>query len=133
MRRFLRLPTLEGASSSAKVPFAGFCHRLPLARPDVGHILTLDVSPEARRGGIGKDAPGGSDRRAWCESGRKRKRSSRSTSRTRRDRVLREASGFAEAGRLADYYGEGRDAFEMVRRESAEGSNSQSRLLTPDP
>jgi ribosomal-protein-alanine N-acetyltransferase len=130
MRRFLRLSTCEAVVVEREGAVTAFCigYRSPSR---TGRILTIDVSPEARRGGIG--------RMLLAEVTAPLRRAGATETVLEVD-VTNDGAvefyrrlGFRSRGRVADYYGEGRDAFEMTRRESAEESDSRSRLLTPDP
>jgi [ribosomal protein S18]-alanine N-acetyltransferase len=130
MRRFLRFSSHEALVVERDGQITAFCigYRSP-AR--TGRILTIDVSASERRNGIG---------RALLEEV-----GARLTRAGARQTVLEvdvsnegaiafyERLGFRRTERIPDYYGEGRDAFEMIRQESAERSSSSGRLLTPDP
>jgi ribosomal-protein-alanine N-acetyltransferase len=130
MRRFLRFSTHEALVVERNGQITAFCigYRSP-AR--TGRILTIDVSPSERRNGIG--------RMLLEEVG------ARLTRAGARETVLEvdvsnegaiafyERLGFRRTARVADYYGPGRDAYEMARQESAARPSQPSRLLTPDP
>lgn len=130
MRRFLRFSTREALVVERAGQITGFCiaYRSP-AR--TGRILTIDVSASERRNGIG---------RTLLEEARARLARAGARETVLEVDVSNEGAiafyerlGFRRTARIPDYYGEGRDAFEMTRQESAERTRSPSRLLTPDP
>jgi ribosomal-protein-alanine N-acetyltransferase len=109
---FLDLESLEGVGVDAKGELIGFAIGY-LRRPALGGVLTLDVEPAHRRGGIG---------RALFQELLDRLE-------TAGARVVRlevdvrnapaisfyRSFGFRRLGRIRDYYGDGKDAFEMER------------------
>ncbi len=116
--RFFELESLEGVAADLRGRLAGFAIGY-LRRPTIGGVLTLDVDPDARRKGLG--------RALFEELLARLERAGASAVRLEVD--VRNAGavafyrsfGFRKLGRIADYYGEGKDAFEMERR-AATGS-----------
>jgi len=114
MRRFLSLATRVALVAHDHEGVAGFCigYRSP---PRTAHILTLDVRASNRRSGLG--------RRLLQETiGRLVAAGAVETALevdVRNLDAIRfyERLRFERVGRLENYYGEGRDAFEMIRRE----------------
>ncbi len=112
---FLSLESLEGVAVHSGRKLIGFAIGY-LRRPSLGGILTLDVDPEHRRGGIG--------RTLFEELLARLERAGAETISLEVD--VRNAPaisfyrrfGFRKVGRIRDYYGEGRDAFEMERGEA---------------
>ncbi|HYK42393.1 MAG TPA: GNAT family N-acetyltransferase [Thermoanaerobaculia bacterium] len=125
MRRFLRFSTREAVVVERDARITAFCigYRSP-AR--TGRILTIDVSASERRNGIGK---------MLLEevAGRLSRAGARETVLevdVTNEGAIRfyERLDFRRTARIADYYGVGRDAYEMVRRASAPGRDHP----TPD-
>jgi ribosomal-protein-alanine N-acetyltransferase len=114
MRRFLALTTRVALVAHEETGLAGFCigYRSP---PRTARILTLDVRASNRRTGLGRRllqqtvdrmvAAGATETALEVD--------------VRNQSAIRFYEGlrFERVGRLADYYGPGRDAFEMLRRE----------------
>jgi [ribosomal protein S18]-alanine N-acetyltransferase len=115
MRRFLSLTTRVALVAHDQEGLAGFCigYRSP---PRTAHILTLDVRASSRRNGLGRRLLQGTVSRL-VEAGA---RETALEVDVRNLGAIRFYEGlkFKRVGRLSDYYGFGRDAFEMVRRES---------------
>lgn len=112
IRAFLDLESLQGLVAEAAGRFVGFAIGY-LRRPALGGVLTLDVDPRARRRGVG--------RVLFAELLARLESAGASVIRLEVD-VRNEAAaafyrsfGFRRLGRLADYYGPGRDGFEMER------------------
>ena len=110
IRRFLRLPTARAVAVDGDGGLAGFAIGYR-PRPRRGVILTLDVHPGERRRGLGRDLlahliallveDGARELTLEVDVG------------NRGAIRFYERFGFRVVGRLAAYYGEGRDAFEM--------------------
>lgn len=113
---FFELESLEAIVAQGRGRLVGFAIGY-LRRPAIAGILTLDVDAEARRQGVG--------RALFTELLARLERAGATTVRLEVD--VRNASamafyrsfGFRKVGRIPDYYGEGRDAFEMERATSA--------------
>jgi len=109
---FLELESLEGVVAVSRGRLVGFGIGY-LRRPGQGGVLTLDVDPEHRRRGLG--------RALFTELLARLERAGASQVRLEVD--VRNAGalafyrsfGFRKLGGISDYYGEGRDAFEMER------------------
>lgn len=109
---FFELESLEAVVAEIRGKLVGFAIGY-LRRPAIAGILTLDVDADARRQGVG--------RTLFTELLARLERAGASAVRLEVD--VRNASamgfyrsfGFRRLGRIADYYGEGRDAFEMER------------------
>jgi ribosomal-protein-alanine N-acetyltransferase len=116
---FLGLESLEGVAAEAHGRLVGFAIGY-LRRPTLAGVLTLDVDPAWRRKGVG--------RVLFTDLLERLQRSGATTIRLEVD--VRNAGaiafyrsfGFRRLGRIADYYGDGRDAFEMERGQKAAGS-----------
>jgi ribosomal-protein-alanine N-acetyltransferase len=118
MRRFLGLASREAVVAQSGDEIAGFCigHRTP---PSVARIVTLDVSYLHRRMGVG---------RALL-----RETMSRLSLAGARETILEvdvrnagaiafyERLGFERTGRIPDYYGPGRPAYEMAQPSGSGG------------
>jgi ribosomal-protein-alanine N-acetyltransferase len=110
---FFGLETLEGVAAQAGERLVGFAIGY-LRRPTLAGVLTLDVDPAVRRQGVG--------RRLFHDLLARLERAGAPSIRLEVD--VRNAAalafyrsfGFRRLGRIADYYGEGKDAFEMERR-----------------
>lgn len=117
---FLELESLEGVVAESRGRLVGFAIGY-LRRPGLGGVLTLDVEPEQRRRGVG--------RALFAELLARLERAGASEVRLEVDvrnagaQAFYRAFGFRKLGRIPDYYGEGRDAFEMAR----EGGGPASR------
>ena len=109
---FLELESLEGIVAESKGRLVGFAIGY-LRRPGLGGVLTLDVEPEQRRRGVG--------RALFAELLARLERAGASEVRLEVDvrntgaQAFYRSFGFRKLGRIPDYYGEGRDAFEMGR------------------
>ena len=109
---FLELDTLEGVAADAGGKLLGFAIGY-LRRATLGGVLTIDVEASARRGGVG--------RALLRELLARLERAGAETVRLEVD--VRNAGaiafyrsfGFRRIGRIPDYYGEGRDGYEMER------------------
>lgn len=112
IQTFLALESLEAVGAEAGGKLIGFAIGY-LRRPGLGGVLTLDVDPERRRGGVG--------RALFQELLARLERAGAVTVRLEVD--VRNAGaiafyrtfGFQRIGRIPDYYGDGRDAYEMER------------------
>ena len=119
---FLALESLEAVGAEADGKLIGFAIGY-LRRPGLGGVLTLDVDPERRRGGVG--------RALFQELLARLERAGARTVQLEVD--VRNAPaiafyrsfGFRRVGRIPDYYGDGRDAYEMER-----GKASGTRVRT---
>ncbi|MGH9369227.1 MAG: GNAT family N-acetyltransferase [Thermoanaerobaculia bacterium] len=113
---FLGLESLEGVVAETRGKLVGFAIGY-LRRPALGGVLTLDVDPDHRRGGVG--------RALFTELLARLERAG--TTAVRLEVDARNASaiafyrsfGLRKLGRIADYYGDGKDAFEMERGASS--------------
>jgi ribosomal protein S18 acetylase RimI-like enzyme len=109
---FLELESLEGVAAEARGRLVGFAIGY-LRRPTLGGVLTLDVDPGQRRRGLG--------RALFAELLARLKRAGASAVRLEVDVrntgaiAFYRSFGFRKLGRLTDYYGERKDAFEMER------------------
>ena len=109
---FLELESLEGVVAESKGRLVGFAIGY-LRRPGLGGILTLDVESEQRRRGVG--------RALFAELLARLERAGAPEVRLEVDvrntgaQAFYRSFGFRRLGRIPDYYGEGRDAFEMAR------------------
>jgi ribosomal-protein-alanine N-acetyltransferase len=121
---FLDLESLEGVVAEARGGLIGFAIGY-LRRPALGGVLTLDVDPGWRRSGVG--------RALFEELLSRLERSGAETVRLEVD--VRNAGaiafygsfGFRRLGRLAGYYGPGRDGFEMERGAASGSAPPESR------
>lgn len=118
IRRFLSVPGAECLLEESGGELRGFALGYP-DPPDVARVITLDVHPAARRGGLGRRlletllarlAAAGAER-AVLEV----------DVRNEGAIAFYQGLGFRTTGRIPSYYGEGLDAWEMVR-EPAGGS-----------
>jgi ribosomal-protein-alanine N-acetyltransferase len=106
------LETLEGVSAASGRKLVGFAIGY-IRRPALGGVLTLDVDPAYRRGGVGRSL--------FTELLGRLERAGAETVRLEVDVrnsvaiAFYRSFGFRRVGRIPDYYGEGRDAFEMER------------------
>lgn len=109
---FLELESLQGVVAESKGRLIGFAIGY-LRRPGLGGVLTLDVDPEHRRRGVG--------RLLFAELLLRLQRAGASAVRLEVDvrnaaaQAFYRSFGFRRLGRMPDYYGEGRDAYEMER------------------
>jgi len=109
---FFDLESLQGVSAEVEGRLAGFAIGY-LRRPGLGGVLTLDVDPGQRRRGLG--------RALFTELLARLERAGAGEVRLEVD--VRNASaiafyrsfGFRRRRRISNYYGEGKDAFEMER------------------
>jgi len=112
LESFFELESLQGVLAAAGRKLVGFAVGY-IRRPSLGGVLTLDVDPAHRRGGVG--------RALFTELLERLARAGAETVRLEVD--VRNAGaiafyrsfGFRRIGRIPDYYKEGRDAFEMER------------------
>lgn len=115
---FLDLESLQGVVALSRGRLLGFAIGY-LRRPGQGGVLTLDVEPEQRRRGVG--------RALFAELLARLERAGASEVRLEVDvrnagaQAFYRSFGFGKLGRIPDYYGEGRDAFEMERGASPRG------------
>jgi ribosomal-protein-alanine N-acetyltransferase len=124
---FLGLESLEGVVAEARGELIGFAIGY-LRRPALGGVLTLDVDPDQRRGGVG--------RALFTELLSRLGRAGAETLRLEVD--VRNAGAiafyrsfdFRKLGRVPDYYGEGKDAFEMERGAESTARPSARRTTT---
>jgi ribosomal-protein-alanine N-acetyltransferase len=114
---FLELESLEGIVAEARAALIGFAIGY-LRRPALGGVLTLDVDPDWRRSGVG--------RALFEELLSRLEQAGAETVRLEVD-VRNEGAmafyrsfGFRRIGRIPEYYGDGRDAFEMERGASSD-------------
>jgi [ribosomal protein S18]-alanine N-acetyltransferase len=112
IRRFLDQPGARCIVAESGDGIDGFALGYP-GPPDLARVVTLDVRPDARRRGLGKellerllaDLAAAGARRPLLEV------DVRNTGAIAFYRTL----GFSTTGRIPDYYGPGLDAFEMAR------------------
>jgi ribosomal-protein-alanine N-acetyltransferase len=79
-----------------------------------GHVITLDVAPEVRRGGLGERLMRAAEARLG-EQGLARLRLEVGTS-NRAAQLLYEKLGYKQSGFIQRYYGDGSDAWVMEKR-----------------
>jgi ribosomal-protein-alanine N-acetyltransferase len=109
---FLELESLEGVVAEARSELIGFAIGY-LRRPALGGVLTLDVDVDWRRGGVG--------RALFAELLSRLEAAGAETVRLEVDVrnggaiAFYRSFGFRRIGRIPDYYGDGKDAFEMER------------------
>jgi len=134
LRRFLGLATAEGLVAEEDGTIAGFAIGY-LSGRRIGHVVTLDVRPARRRGGLGKllleELLARLARAGACEG--------RLEVSTENGGAIAfyEKLGFQTRRRLRDYYGPGRDALEMKRAFQVSGPTShegtgKTRPLRPE-
>ena len=111
---FFGLESLEAVVAESRGKLVGFAIGY-LRRPTVAGILTLDVDADSRRHGVGRALF--TELLTRLERAARRPCASRWTSATRRRKAFYRSFGFRKIGRIPDYYGEGKDAFEMERSE----------------
>jgi ribosomal-protein-alanine N-acetyltransferase len=109
---FFELESLQGIVAESRGRLIGFAIGY-LRNPALGGVLTLDVDPAFRRHGVGRalfaellsrlEAAGASAVRLEVDI------------RNKGAQAFYRSFGFRRLGRLPDYYGGGRDAFEMER------------------
>jgi ribosomal-protein-alanine N-acetyltransferase len=110
---FLGLESFEGVAAEADRKLIGFAIGY-LRRPGLGGVLTLDVDPNRRRGGVG--------RALFAELLARLDRAGARTVQLEVDVrnagaiAFYRAFGFRSVGRIPDYYGDGLDGYEMERR-----------------
>jgi ribosomal-protein-alanine N-acetyltransferase len=110
---------LSGGPCAPPNPLAGFAIGY-LSGRRIGHVVTLDVRPERRRGGLGKILLEELlARLAWAGA-----REGRLEVSTENGGAIAfyEKLGFQGRRRLRDYYGPGRDAIEMGKKSLQEWS-----------
>ena len=123
LRRFFELPGAVCLVAETGDELQGFA----LGYPDGSgraHVVTLDVHPSARRGGLGRELLEGLLERLAAAGA---------------DRAVLEVDvrnsgaiafyrglGFRRSGRLGGYYGRGRDAYRMVRGPTSRRSRATS-------
>lgn len=125
IRRFLGLASARGVVAQEGDTLAGFAIGY-LPRPGAGHILTLDVHPSWRGRGIGRrllsELISG-----LAERGARRVALEVDVGNSGAIAFYRRL-GFVADGRLADYYGPGRDGWRMsMALTGAQGSLAASR------
>ncbi|HEV8231054.1 MAG TPA: GNAT family N-acetyltransferase [Thermoanaerobaculia bacterium] len=115
LRHFFDLPGAECVVAEKDKKIAGFALGYP-DPPDRARVVTLDVDPSFRRRGLG---------RRLLESLLERLAAAGAVRAVLEVDVRNSGAiafyrelGFGETGRIAGYYGPGRDAFEMSREES---------------
>jgi ribosomal-protein-alanine N-acetyltransferase len=112
LQRFFELESFEGVAARSGRSLIGFAIGY-LRRSGLGGVLTLDVDPAHRRGGIG--------RALFAELLARLERAGAETVQLEVD--VRNAPaiafyrsfGFRRTARIPDYYGEGKDAYAMER------------------
>ncbi len=110
IRRFLRLPTARGVAAVEEGRIAGFAIGY-LPRPGVGNVLTLDVHPDRRRRGAGRRLL--EELLARLRAAGAERVQLEVDAENRGAIAFYERLGFRTIERISDYYGNGRDAFEM--------------------
>ena len=121
IQAFLGLESLEAVAAEADGELIGFAIGY-LRRPGLGGVLTLDVDPQRRRGGIGRalfrellgrlEAAGAQTVQLEVDV-----RNSGAI-------AFYRSFGFRRVGRIPEYYGDGKDAYEM---EKGKASRSRAR------
>ena len=111
MRDFAEAPGAVSVAAVADGAMVGFA--IAEVEGDVAYLVTIDVDPEWRRGGLAKAMMGWIVARAWDRGGRRVELHVFSENET----AIRfyERLGFAEAGTVQDFYGRGVDALYYVR------------------
>ena len=113
LRRFLGMSTAEAVAAEEDGTLAGFAIGY-LSGRRIAHVVTLDVRPERRRGGLGKVLL----EELLARLARAGAREGRLEVSTENGGAIAfyEKLGFQTRRRLRDYYGPGRDALEMGKR-----------------
>lgn len=120
---FLELESFQGVVALSRGRLVGFAIGY-LRRPGQGGVLTLDVEPEQRRRGVG--------RALFAELLARLARAGASQVRLEVDvrntgaQAFYRSFGFRRLGRIPDYYGEGKDAFEMERGAPRRGNQDRA-------
>jgi ribosomal-protein-alanine N-acetyltransferase len=121
LRRFLGLATAEALVAEESGMISGFAIGY-LSGRRIGHVVTLDVRPARRRGGLGElllEALLARLARAGAREGRLEVSTENGGA-----IGFYENLGFQTRRRLRDYYGPGRDALEMKRAFQVSGPTS---------
>ena len=128
LRRFLGMATAEGLVAEEDGTIAGFAIGY-LSGRRIGHVVTLDVRPARRRGGLGKLLL----EELLARLARTGAREGRLEVSTQNGGAIAfyESLGFRTRRRLPDYYGPGRDGLEMGRRLRVPGLRSQEDRNSP--
>jgi ribosomal-protein-alanine N-acetyltransferase len=121
VQAFLGLESLEAVAAEADGGLIGFAIGY-LRRPGLGGVLTLDVDPERRRGGIGRALF--RELLARLEAAGARTVQLEVDVRNSGAIAFYRSFGFRRVGRIPDYYGGGKDAYEM---EKGKASRSRAR------
>ena len=124
LRRFLGIPTADGLVADLEGTIAGFAIGY-LARGSVAHIVTLDVHPSFRRRSLGRALLEGLLSH-FSRAGAREARLEVSTENSGAIAFYRKL-GFGRRRRIPDYYGRGRDAFEMKLKFQIPDSRFQER------
>jgi len=132
IQAFLGLESLEAVAAEDGGELIGFAIGY-LRRPGLGGVLTLDVDPERRRGGVGRALF--RELLARLEASGARTVQLEVDVRNSGAIAFYRSFGFRRVGRIPDYYGGGKDAYEMERGAEARsgarpinsGSGSASR------
>jgi ribosomal-protein-alanine N-acetyltransferase len=111
IRRFLSLENAAAIGAEEAGRLLGFAIGY-LMRRDTGHLLTLDVHPEARRRGVGR-ALAQAVLERLARAGARKIRLEVDVGNEGAVAFYR-TLGFRPIGRIPDYYGSGRDAFSMA-------------------
>ncbi len=119
LRRFLRMPAAEGVLADDEGTLAGFAIGY-LSDGRIAHVVTLDVRPERRRGGLGKLLL--EDLLARLARSGAREAHLEVSTENAGAIAFYEKLGFLLRRRLSDYYAPGRDALEMEKKSLQERS-----------
>ena len=122
LRRFLGIVGAEGVVSDEDGQIAGFAIGY-LSGRRTAHVVTLDVRPARRRGGLGRlllEELLARLARAGASEGRLEVSTENAGA-----IAFYEKLGFETRRRLKDYYGRGRDALEMEKEFQVSGPRSQ--------
>lgn len=124
IENFLGLESLEGIAAEARGRLIGFAIGY-LRRPVLGGVLTLDVAPAHRRSGVGRALF--TELLARLEAAGAETVALEVDVRNTAAIAFYRSFGFRRVGRIPDYYGEGKDAFEMERARKPAGRSAGRR------
>jgi ribosomal-protein-alanine N-acetyltransferase len=116
IQSFLALESLEAVAADADGQLIGFAIGY-LRRPGLGGVLTLDVEPERRRGGVGRALF--RELLARLEAAGARTVQLEVDVRNAPAIAFYRSFAFRRVGRIPDYYGDGKDAYEMEKGQAS--------------